>query len=137
MRTGSQPRAGWRASTISIQRSGFTLLEVMLASFLLTAGVGALLGTAVLTGRMVVRGRQAARLTQVGSAHLEGLRSAAATSPMNCAALSDGADSSTDGTAWQWRVESVGNLAKISVVVSVPVPGGRRSDSLDTALRCP
>ena len=85
-------------------RAGFTLLEVVLAGFLLTAGVGALLGTGVVTVRMIVRARQASRALQAASTQLELLRGVAETAPSYCAGLSDGTDSSADGTAWRWRI---------------------------------
>jgi prepilin-type N-terminal cleavage/methylation domain-containing protein len=118
-------------------RQGFTLLEVMVASMLVTVGVGALLGTTALTIRMVVRGRQAARQRAAGIAQLETLRAQAASAPDYCGGLVDGADSSGDGTARRWRIEPAGALQEASVVVSVPVPGGRATDTLTALLWCP
>ena len=126
------------ALTSQDPRTGFTLLEVVLAAFLLTAGVGALLGTGMRTVRMVVRGRQATRAMQAASTQLEVLRGVAETAPTYCAGLSDGADSSPDGTAWQWRIGSTGSVRNASVAVSLPVlGGGRATDSLTTAFWCP
>lgn len=109
----------------------------MLASLLLTAGVGALLGTAGLTIRMVVRGRQAARATQAATTQVEVLRGVAATPPAGCAGLSNGADSSADGMVRRWRIRSAGGLWEVTVVVSTPVAGGQFTDSLITSFRCP
>lgn len=117
-------------------RAGFTLVEVMLASILLSSGVGAVLGTAALTIRMVHQGRQVTRAHQVASAELERLRGLASEAPALCGALPDGADSSSDGTAWQWRVSASGELREVVVTVSVPMPGGVRTDSLLGTIRC-
>lgn len=118
-------------------RAGFTLLEVVLAGFLLTAGVGALLGTGVVTVRTIVRARQVTRALQAASTQLELLRGVAETAPSYCAGLSDGADSSADGSAWRWSIRSIGSIREASVSVSVPVPGGRAVDSLTAAFWCP
>ncbi len=117
--------------------AGFTLLEVMLASILLTAGIGALLGTAMLTIRMTVQGRQATRAQQAVTSQLEVLRGTAATAPAYCGGLAGGADSSGDGTVWRWRIDPAGALREASVIVSVPVPGGRSTDTLSASLWCP
>ena len=118
-------------------RQGFTLLEVMVASMVVTVGVGALLGTTALTIRMVVRGRQSARQLEAGTAQLETLRAQAASAPADCSGLLEGADSSGDGTVRRWRIEPAGALQEASVVVSVPVPGGRATDTLTALLWCP
>lgn len=117
--------------------TGFTLLEVMVATILITAGIGALIGTATRAVRMVVRGRQSTRAFQAAISQIEALRGRAATGPSYCGGLVDGADSSGDGTAWSWRIESAGALLEASVVVSVPLAGGRKTDTLRASLWCP
>jgi prepilin-type N-terminal cleavage/methylation domain-containing protein len=117
--------------------TGFTLIEVVLASLLLSVGVVAILGTAVHTTRMVVRGRQSTRGVQAASAQLELLRATAATPPSFCAGLSDGSDSSDNGLTRRWSIRSAGQLSELSVVVTSPIAGGRATDSLTTSLRCP
>lgn len=109
----------------------------MVALILLTAGVGSLLGTAVLTTRLVIRGRQAGRVAQVSSGQIEILRGQALGPPTTCAVPVRGVDSLPDGTSWQWQVEAAGVLRQASVVVTAPVPGGRATDTLTTAFWCP
>jgi len=116
---------------------GFTLLEVTVAAFLLTAGIGALVGTAAAITRLVVRGRQAARVTQAATGQFELLRSLAARAPGACTSLADGADALADGTAWTWRIAPSGSGRAVTVAVSVPVPGGRAVDTLTSFLSCP
>jgi type II secretory pathway pseudopilin PulG len=116
---------------------GFTLLEVMVASLLLMAGIGALLGTAGLTIRLVVRGRQSTRVVAAATAQIETLRGLAAAAPLYCGGLGDGADSSSDGTTWSWRIDPAGAVRMVSVIVAVPVPGGRATDTLSAVLWCP
>ncbi|MEZ4411600.1 MAG: hypothetical protein R2910_01275 [Gemmatimonadales bacterium] len=121
----------------TIGRQGFTLLEVLVSSLLLTTGIGALLGTAALTVRMVHRGRQSMRTLEAATAQLEALRAQAATGSAACRALLDGVDSSVDGTARRWTITSAGGLQEVSIEVSVPVPGGRATDTLAASLWCP
>ena len=117
-------------------RLGFTLLEVALAVLLLTAGVGALMGTAVLTVRATVQGRQSARASNATTSQLELLRGIATTRPAYCAGLSEGVDSSADGTRWQWWIRPAGDLREVVVTASVPTPGGRLTDSAVASIWC-
>ncbi len=118
-------------------RAGFTLLEVLLSLLLLSVGVGALLGTSVHSTRMVIRGRQATRAVWAGSAQLEMLRAAASRPPAYCAALADGADTTSSGIALRWRIRPLGGLREATVTVLTAVPGGYREDSLSTVIPCP
>lgn len=119
------------------RRGGFTLPEVMVVSLLLTAGVGAISGTMARAGRTVHRARQSVRQLEAGIAQVEALRARSASAPAYCDALADGADSLPDGTVRRWRVTPSGRTRVVSVVVSVPVAGGRATDSLATAIWCP
>jgi hypothetical protein len=109
----------------------------MLAVVILTAGVGALIGTAALTVRLTVRGRQTTRAIQAATSQLEALRGLAAAGPAYCGGLSDGGDSSADGTRWRWRVRPVGALREAAIAVSVPAPGGPITDSMVASVWCP
>ena len=117
-------------------RHGFTLPEVMVVALLLTAGVGAIGGVISQATRSVHRGRQGMRQLEAGLARLEILRGQAASTPASCVALADGADSLPGGTTRRWRVAPSGPVRPLSVAVSVPVAGGRATDSLTTAVRC-
>ena len=121
----------------TIGRRGFTLLEVLVASILLTTGIGALVGTAALTIRMVHRGRQSTRALEAAVSQLEALRDQAAAAPASCSGLVDGVDSSGGGVVRSWKITSAGALQQVWVEVSVPVPGGRATDTLTASLWCP
>lgn len=120
-----------------VDRRGFTLLEVIVASLLLTAGIGALLGTMATTLRTVVRARQAARRLEAGVAQVEALRSQAALGPADCGGLAAGVDSLGNGTALHWSVATTGVVREVLVEVSAPVPSGRAVDTLHASLWCP
>lgn len=118
-------------------RQGFTLLEVLISSILLTTGIGALVGTAALTIRMVHRGRQSTRALEGAASQLEALRARAATGSAACRALVDGVDSAGDGVVRRWSIRSAGALQEVSIEVAVPIPGGRATDTLTASLWCP
>ena len=119
------------------RHAGFTLVEVLLSLVLLGVGVGALLGTSILSTRMVIRARQATRAVQAGTARMEVLRAAASLPPANCAALADGADTGAGGIARRWRIGPPGALREAIVTSLTAVPGGFREDSLTTVISCP
>lgn len=119
------------------RHAGFTLVEVLLSLVLLGVGIGALLGTSIRSTRMVIRGRQATRAVQAGTARMEMLRAAASLPPAYCAALADGADTSAGGIARRWRIRPLGALREATVTSLTAVPGGYREDSLTTVIPCP
>lgn len=108
-----------------------------MALILLSAGVGAFLGTSLLTTRLVVDAQAATRAMQAAGGRLEQLRALALTAPMHCAALSDGADSTADGIRVAWRVRALGQLSEVTVVVAQPSRLARGTDSVTALLRCP
>lgn len=117
-------------------RRGFTLLEVVVAALLLTVGIGAVLGSTVLTTRMVVRGRQASSALQEASARLERIRAEAAHAG-SCAAITDGADSMGHGVTSTWRIRTGADGHVAAVETAAPVSGATLVDSLVTVLPCP
>jgi len=117
-------------------RNGFTLLEVLLASLLLAAGVGALAGSATVTVGMMTRARAWGSAVRAATTQLESLRAAAAAAPGGCAQLADGADSLSDGTAWSWRISPAGDRREVSLAVAALIPAGRVVDTLSSSLWC-
>ena len=119
-------------------RAGFTLVEVLLSMLLLGVGVGALLGTSVLTVRMVHRGRQTTRAVQAASAQLETLRAATRLPPGVLRVGSPTAPTpSPAGPSGAGGFGPPDGLLEATVTVLTAVPGGYREDSLTTVLPCP
>ena len=125
-----------RASpTSQSSMAGFTLVEIAIAVLLLGVGVGSLLGTAALNVREVGGARQATMATLGAEARMESLR--AATSVSHCGGAAAGTDTTPEGTVLRWAVGGAGPLRDLSVIASYAVSGGRREDSLSSAVWCP
>jgi len=107
------------------------------ALILLTAGVGAFLGTALLTTRLVADGRETTRAKQAASERLELLRGITQAPPLYCAGLSDGTDSTPDGMRVAWQVRPLGQLTEVTVIVAPRARPVHGVDSLTALFRCP
>ena len=122
---------------------GFTIIEVIIAIIVLTAGILALGGTSALVTRMVARANRAALAASFASERMELLR------PQGCIARTNGSDTLYRGSqwiaynTWTWSTLPIasgnsGNAAYGVRVVSV-FKGGRnklRSDTLETEVLC-
>lgn len=122
---------------------GFTIIEVIIAIIVLTAGILALGGTSALVTRMVARANRAALAASFAAERMELLR------PQGCIARNNGSDTLYRGSqwlaynTWTWstlpiRTGNGGNAAYGVRVVSV-FKGGRnklRTDTLETEVLC-
>ncbi len=68
-------------------RSGFTLIEVMVAIVIMGVGILALLSTSALVTRMIGRGNMTTKATQLAQTRLEILRQQALASTPSCSTL--------------------------------------------------
>lgn len=119
-------------------RSGFTLVEVLVAVVVLAIGVVALAGTSGLVTRMIGRGKIDTRAVQVASQRLEGLRLAAYSTTPRCTAagFANGGPATADGVTSAWVVPNAGPARTVTVTVSYNTPRGLRSETLTTIIEC-
>jgi len=122
---------------------GFTIIEVIIAIIVLTAGILALGGTSALVTRMIARANRAALAASFANERMEILR------PQACIARNSGSDTLYRGSNWvaynRWSWGTVpihaangANSAYSLLVVSV-FKGGRnklRTDTLETEVLC-
>jgi prepilin-type N-terminal cleavage/methylation domain-containing protein len=122
---------------------GFTIIEVIIAIIVLTAGILALGGTSALVTRMIARANRAALAASFASERMEVLR------PQGCIARNNGTDTLYRGSqwiaynTWSWGTVPIHaangpNSAYSLLVVSV-FKGGRnklRTDTLETEILC-
>jgi hypothetical protein len=117
-------------------RNAFTIAEAMVAVWVLSAGVLALVGSAALTSRMLGNGRHSTRAGQVAAARLERLRQIAFSTVPACtgadwrsgsAGGSSSAGGSTISETWQ-VLDPVGPVRRVVIVVR----SGRAGSSSDT-----
>ncbi len=121
-------------------RSGFTLIEVMVSIVILGVGILALLSTSALVTRMIGRGNTTTKATQLAQTRLEILRQQALASTPSCATLASGTATATNGMTEAWTVTTPASSAKLrelSVTVTYPITSGTRSAKMITQLRCP
>jgi Tfp pilus assembly protein PilV len=122
---------------------GFTIVEVIIAILVLTAGILALGGTSALVTRMIARANRAALAASFASERMEILR------PQGCIARTNGSDTLYRGSSWvayntwSWGAVPIHaangpNSAYSLLVVSVFKGGvnALRTDTLETEILC-
>ena len=118
-------------------RSGFTLVEVILAIILLSVGVMALAGTSAMVTRMIGSGHQYGVVSQRASARIDRLRQAAASTAPPCISPAFASDSASGGGIGErWTVPPTGVVRPVTVIVSYRTAGGPRSDTTAATILC-
>jgi prepilin-type N-terminal cleavage/methylation domain-containing protein len=118
-------------------RSGFTLVEVLVAVMVLTVGVTALVGSAGVVTRMIGRGQMGTRGAQLAAGRLEQLRMLAnSTSPRCTSLLFVGGTTTTRGITEKVVITVNGTLRIITDSVSYGTVKGLHRDVLTTQVRC-
>lgn len=122
-------------------RSGFTLIEVMVAIIILSVGVLGLLSTSALVTRMIGRGNMTTKATQLAQTRLEILRQQALSTTPSCTALgASGTATGPSGMSEAWTVTTPAgftNLRQLRVTVTYPISSGTRTATMTTQVRCP
>jgi prepilin-type N-terminal cleavage/methylation domain-containing protein len=110
-------------------RRGFSLVEVMIAIVILTAGILALAATSGAVVRLTSQGGRMGGSSLVAEGRFELLRATA------CASLASGSTVEAPYTV-VWTVVTSGNLRTIGLTVSYPTGRRTRSDSYSTTISC-
>lgn len=121
-------------------RSGFTLIEVMVAIVILSVGVLGLISTSALVTRMIGRGNMTTKATQLAQTRLEILRQQALSTTPSCSSVSGGTATASSGISEVWTVTipaGFSSLRQLSVTVTYPISGGTRTATMTTQVRCP
>lgn len=114
-------------------RDGFTLIELIVAMTVLTAGLLALVGANALVMQLLSSGDRASTAMFFAQERMETLRGT------DCEDLSTGSE--TRGVVYElsWETEAAytGNAQRVRLVVEYPSgPGRRRADTVETSLLC-
>jgi prepilin-type N-terminal cleavage/methylation domain-containing protein len=118
------------------QRSGFSLVELLIALVLLTIGLLGLLSTTAAVTRMIGRARRLELDASFAGARLERARAAACAAPAPGMELKYRGGTLLDSLAWEF---SDGGEGHWRVIVRARSRGGRdqwRSDSVATGGSC-
>jgi prepilin-type N-terminal cleavage/methylation domain-containing protein len=119
-------------------RSGFTVVEVVVAVLVLSVGILALVGSAGLTSRMVGWGRQSTMVGLTAAARVERLRQVAfSTTPPCGAAEWQSGSAPGPGVSEAWEIlGGTGPARRVLIVLRSRRPGGVSSDTILTAVLC-
>jgi Tfp pilus assembly protein PilV len=118
-------------------RSGFTIVEAVVALAVLSVGILALVGSAALTNRMLANGRHATRAGQVAAARIERLRQIAFSTAPACTGGDWVSGSAVGpGIAETWQI--VGPVDGPARRVMIVVRSGRAgsSDTIVSGMLC-
>ena len=117
-------------------RSGFTLIEVLVAITILAVGVVAMAGSSAAVTRMIGRGKIDTRATQLATERLEALRRAAYFTTPRCTALANGGPQTTDHVTLAWTVTDTPTGRTVTVTATYATTRGSRTDILTTYIEC-
>lgn len=119
-------------------RSGFTLVEVMIAVVILSVGVIALVGSSSLVTRMIGQGKRTSAAVQVATSRLEALRAASRSTTPPCLdpAFASGGPVTTQGMTESWVVPAAGTSRTVLAIVTYSRTSGVVTDTLLTVVRC-
>jgi prepilin-type N-terminal cleavage/methylation domain-containing protein len=123
---------------VSHSRSGFTIIEVLVAVTILAVGVVALAGSSAAVTRMISRGKTDTRAAQLATLQAEALRLAAYSTTPRCTAagLADGGPVATDHVSVSWTVAVNGTGRDVTVSSSYRTARGMRTQVLTTYIEC-
>lgn len=123
---------------MSRSRSGFTLVEVLVAVTVLSVGIVALAGNAAMVTRMIGRGKIDTRAAQLATLKVDSLRAAAYSTTPRCTVLANGGPEPTSGISLSWTVTvaATGSGRDVSVSASYNTPRGTRTEVLTTYIEC-
>jgi len=122
---------------VSRSRSGFTLVEVLIAVTVLSVGIIALAGNAAMATRMIGRGKSDTQAAQLATLKGDSLRARAYATDPRCTALVNGTSTASAVTlSWTVTVPASGIGRNVSVSASYQTPRGAHTEVLTTYIEC-
>lgn len=117
-------------------RSGFTIVEVLVAIIILTTGLLAVAAGSGSVYRMLGSGRRSSAAAAVAQARLEALRRDANRTSPRCTALASGSATATAGITERWIVTGSGPSRTVQEIVTAPAARGTTTDTVFGTLEC-
>jgi type IV pilus assembly protein PilV len=111
------------------RRSGFSIVELLVAVVILAIGVLALAGTSAIVLRQMTGARTQTNASQIASSRIEYM------SGMDCAGLAASGSSTTPGVTESWTVKAADN-GTIQAEVSVTIRGRTSPEVFRTVIAC-
>ena len=117
--------------------SGFTLLEVLLATLVLTTGLLGFAGTLGPISALAGRGRIQSRVAQVLASRISRLRTELLAGAPGCVLPASGSALHPGGLAESWDSSLSANIVELSIVTRIRLPRAIVAETLITRLPCP
>jgi prepilin-type N-terminal cleavage/methylation domain-containing protein len=118
-------------------KSGFSLLEVLIALVVVTIGVLGYAGTLAPMARLGGEGRFHTRAAIILTSRLDQLRQRIAEEGAGCSGGTSGLTQHPDGIRESWTVIPDAGLALVRVEAAMYRWGRFRADSIETMVPCP
>lgn len=112
-------------------QGGFTIVEVLIAIVILSAGILALASSGALITRMIAQGQRYSQAAELANKRFETLRSS------SCSALASSGSATSGQFREAWTVTTVGSGGRrFTVVIQSPTGTGTRTDTFSTVRFC-
>ena len=123
---------------MSRSRSGFTLVEVLIAVTVLSVGIIALAGNAAMATRMIGRGKSDTQAAQLATLKADSLRARAYATDPRCTALVNGTSTASEHVTLSWTVTvpATGVGRNLTVSAAYKTPRGTHTEVLTTYIEC-
>lgn len=121
---------------MSMDESGFTLAEVMIAVVILSVGLLAIAASSGSVYRMLGYGKLSTEVAHIASTRLEYLRREANSTTPRCLALTSGIDTALTNVVERWTVSGTGLRRTVTVVITTPAGHGPANDTIFALLDC-
>jgi prepilin-type N-terminal cleavage/methylation domain-containing protein len=123
---------------VSRSRSGFTLVEVLIAVTVLSVGIIALAGNAAMATRMIGRGKSDTQAAQLATLKVDSLRARAYATDPRCTALVNGTSTASEHVTLSWTVTvpATGVGRNLTVSSAYKTPRGTHTEVLTTYIEC-
>jgi prepilin-type N-terminal cleavage/methylation domain-containing protein len=116
-------------------RTGFTLIEVLVAVTILSVGVVAMAGSSGTVTRMIGRGKIDTRAAQLATQRAEEMRRIAYSTDPRCTALVNGSQTTSNVTL-SWTVTANGTQRTVTVTAAYASGRGTSTEVLTTYIEC-
>jgi Tfp pilus assembly protein PilV len=118
-------------------RSGFTLVEILVAVIITTIGIGALLSTLTASAALAGEGRRMGRAAALLASRADELRARVAAAAPGCSAPPSGSATGPEGIVESWSAAVRGNVVDLVLEARYRRSGRPVADTLVTAVTCP
>lgn len=122
-----------RAGRLRLRRSGFTIIEVLIAVTILTIGVLGMIGTSAAVTRMLSRGNRSSRAAFYAQERLERLQATP------CQLLANGNETKPPNYALSWTITNPasGTGKRVRLISAYTgVVGKQRADTMEATVLC-